>query len=157
MLRAMIEHHYLLQYHLYTVAAHRYLQSRLPDWSYERDFGGVFYVFLRGAGGETPDPIGVDPLETGGLAEGDFGGGEPIVEPAPLPQPEPPFTGQLSLFGPPAEVSAAPAPPAPKAPAAHQKVTAALEGETWGIFADLPPKALIHALAKRLSGREDRA
>ena len=165
MLRAMIEHHYLLQYHLYTVAAHRYLQSRLPDWSYERDFGGVFYIFLRGAGGEAPDPIGVEPFETGGagpleiggLVEGDSGGGEPIVEPAPLPQPEPPFTGQLSLFGPPAEVSAAPAPPAPKAPAAHQKVTAALEGETWGIFADLPPKALIHALAKRLSGREDRA
>jgi exodeoxyribonuclease V beta subunit len=46
--RAMVTHHYALQYHLYTLALHRYLASRLPDYTYERDFGGVYYLFIRG-------------------------------------------------------------------------------------------------------------
>ncbi|HFQ79977.1 MAG TPA: exodeoxyribonuclease V subunit beta [Desulfobacterales bacterium] len=48
MVRAMLEHRYDLQYTLYTVAMHRLLKSRLPDYSYERDVGGVLYLFLRG-------------------------------------------------------------------------------------------------------------
>ncbi len=48
LLGAMSEHHYFLQYHLYVVALHRHLASRLPDYDYERDFGGVRYLFLRG-------------------------------------------------------------------------------------------------------------
>lgn len=40
--------HYVLQYHLYTLALDRYLALRLPDYTYERDFGGVYYLFLRG-------------------------------------------------------------------------------------------------------------
>jgi exodeoxyribonuclease V beta subunit len=40
--------HYDLQYRLYTVALDKYLRSRLPGYDYERHFGGVFYVFLRG-------------------------------------------------------------------------------------------------------------
>ncbi|MCB1825023.1 MAG: PD-(D/E)XK nuclease family protein, partial [Candidatus Competibacteraceae bacterium] len=39
---------YLLQYLIYTVALHRYLRLRLPDYDYQRHFGGVFYLFLRG-------------------------------------------------------------------------------------------------------------
>lgn len=40
---------YVLQYHLYAVALHRFLTSRLRDaYDYERDFGGVGYAFLRG-------------------------------------------------------------------------------------------------------------
>jgi exodeoxyribonuclease V beta subunit len=39
---------YCTQYLLYTVALHRYLQLRLPDYDYERHFGSVFYLFLRG-------------------------------------------------------------------------------------------------------------
>ena len=39
---------YVLQYHLYAVALHRYLSWRIPGYSYEKDFGGAFYVFLRG-------------------------------------------------------------------------------------------------------------
>lgn len=39
---------YHLQYHLYTLAAVRYLKTRLNDFDYERDFGGVIYLFLRG-------------------------------------------------------------------------------------------------------------
>lgn len=44
---------YDLQYLLYTLAVHRYLASRLgEDYDYERDFGGVAYLFLRGMNGE---------------------------------------------------------------------------------------------------------
>ena len=39
---------YVLQYLIYTVALHRYLRLRVLDYDYERHFGGVFYLFLRG-------------------------------------------------------------------------------------------------------------
>jgi len=45
---AMEEHQYFLQYHIYCVALHRYLEQRLKDYDYEKHFGGVFYLFLRG-------------------------------------------------------------------------------------------------------------
>lgn len=45
---AMAEHHYYIQYHFYLFALHRYLRWRQPDYDYERHFGGVFYLFLRG-------------------------------------------------------------------------------------------------------------
>jgi exodeoxyribonuclease V beta subunit len=50
---AMLGHRYDLQYLIYTVALHRFLGSRLRDYSYEQHFGGVLYIFLRGmtAGG----------------------------------------------------------------------------------------------------------
>ena len=44
----MAEHHYFLQYHLYLVALHRYLKLRLNNYDYDRDMGGVFYLFVRG-------------------------------------------------------------------------------------------------------------
>ncbi len=44
----MRRHHYGVQYHLYTVALHRYLARRVPGYDYTQHFGGVFYVFLRG-------------------------------------------------------------------------------------------------------------
>jgi exodeoxyribonuclease V beta subunit len=44
----MREHHYDLQYHIYSLALHQYLRWRVPGYEYERDFGGVCYVFLRG-------------------------------------------------------------------------------------------------------------
>ena len=49
LLRAMREHDYILQYHLYVLAWHRHLRARLPDYDYEQHFGGVSYAFLRGA------------------------------------------------------------------------------------------------------------
>jgi exodeoxyribonuclease V beta subunit len=55
----MAEHHYYLQYHLYTLAVHRYFASRRRDYSYERDFGGVFYLFLRGMAPERGPQTGV--------------------------------------------------------------------------------------------------
>jgi len=55
MAQAMIGHRYDLQYQLYTLALHRYLQHRLPDYHYQQHFGGVFYLFLRGMDGSSPD------------------------------------------------------------------------------------------------------
>ena len=46
--REMLTHHYVLQYHIYTVALHRFLGSRMRGYSYERNFGGVYYLFVRG-------------------------------------------------------------------------------------------------------------
>jgi len=46
--QAMTKDFYILQYHLYTLALHQYLRVRIPNYSYETHFGGVFYVFLRG-------------------------------------------------------------------------------------------------------------
>ncbi len=51
--KAMGQYRYDLQYLLYTLALHRYLNSRLgKDYSYEKHFGGVAYLFLRGMNGE---------------------------------------------------------------------------------------------------------
>jgi exodeoxyribonuclease V beta subunit len=48
-LRAVMLHSfYFLQYHLYAVAADLFLTARAPGFDYARDFGGVFYMFLRG-------------------------------------------------------------------------------------------------------------
>jgi len=55
MAQAMIDHRYDLQYQLYTLALHRFLQHRLPDYDYEQHMGGVFYLFLRGMDGSSPD------------------------------------------------------------------------------------------------------
>lgn len=44
----MGEQGYYLQYLIYSVALHRYLRQRLPDYDYEQHFGGVYYLFLRG-------------------------------------------------------------------------------------------------------------
>jgi exodeoxyribonuclease V beta subunit len=40
---------YDLQYMIYTVAVVRWLKSRIAGFDYEKHFGGVIYVFLRGA------------------------------------------------------------------------------------------------------------
>lgn len=57
MAEEMAAHGYHLQYLLYTLALKRYLALRLPDFDYERDFGGVFYLFVRGVrpGWQRPD------------------------------------------------------------------------------------------------------
>ena len=55
----MQKHHYPLQYLLYTVALHRYLGLRLRDYDYERHFGGVYYLFIRGMSVRHPPGTGV--------------------------------------------------------------------------------------------------
>lgn len=49
----MQKHHYFLQYHLYCAALHRFLTATLTNYDYERHFGGVFYLFLRGMMGNS--------------------------------------------------------------------------------------------------------
>ncbi len=46
--KAMSSNNYDVQYHLYTLALHRYLEKRLPNYEYEQHFGGVIYLYLRG-------------------------------------------------------------------------------------------------------------
>ncbi len=48
LIQAMREHNYGLQYWIYTVVLHHYLQQRLPDYDYTTHFGGVKYLFMRG-------------------------------------------------------------------------------------------------------------
>jgi len=61
-----------LQYQLYTLALHRYLQHRLAGYDYQQHFGGVFYLFLRGVDGSPadngifatrPDPAFIDEMD----------------------------------------------------------------------------------------------
>ncbi len=48
MASAMESNHYVLQYHIYTRALHRYLSWRMKQYDPEADFGGVLYLFIRG-------------------------------------------------------------------------------------------------------------
>ncbi|HKK32798.1 MAG TPA: 3'-5' exonuclease, partial [Desulfomicrobiaceae bacterium] len=57
--RAMTEHWYLLQYHLYCLGLDRYLAERIPEYEYEEHFGGVLYPFLRGLDPEGEAASGV--------------------------------------------------------------------------------------------------
>lgn len=44
----MFDNNYHLQYLIYTIAAKKYLKQRLPYFDYEKHFGGVIYLFVRG-------------------------------------------------------------------------------------------------------------
>ncbi len=55
MQREITERGYDLQYHLYAVALDKYLRARLADYDYEKHFGGVRYIFLRGVTPEKPE------------------------------------------------------------------------------------------------------
>lgn len=46
---------YILQYHLYTVALDRLLAMKISDYCYEKHFGGVIYIYLRGISRGVPD------------------------------------------------------------------------------------------------------
>jgi exodeoxyribonuclease V beta subunit len=43
----MDSHQYHLQALIYSLALHRFLQSRIAEYRYETHFGGVYYLFLR--------------------------------------------------------------------------------------------------------------
>ncbi len=57
--RSMLEHDYVLQYHLYLVALHRHLRQRLPGYDYDRHVGGAWYLFVRGMSPRHPPARGV--------------------------------------------------------------------------------------------------
>ena len=46
--RYMERRTYALQYYIYTLALHKFLQSRIAGYRYESHMGGVFYLFVRG-------------------------------------------------------------------------------------------------------------
>lgn len=57
--QVMKRERYVWQYYLYTVALHRYLSHRLPNYDYEQHFGGVYYLFLRGIQADSEKNYGV--------------------------------------------------------------------------------------------------
>lgn len=44
----VIENRYDMQYVIYTLAAWRFLKSRVSNFDFEKQFGGVMYLFIRG-------------------------------------------------------------------------------------------------------------
>ena len=48
MATTMEANNYYLQYYLYCLALYRYLRLRIDTFDYEPQFGGVYYLFLRG-------------------------------------------------------------------------------------------------------------
>lgn len=57
--QAIIDRRYDLQYLIYSVALHRYLATRVPDYKYETHFGGVYYLFIRAMRPEFGSTYGV--------------------------------------------------------------------------------------------------
>ncbi len=59
-LRENNQHHfYDLQYLIYSLALHRYLRFRIPDYNPDRHFGGVYYLYLRAMSAQNPQAYGV--------------------------------------------------------------------------------------------------
>jgi len=46
--QTILQRRYDVQYIIYSLALHRYLSLRLPDYDYQQHFGGIYYLFLRG-------------------------------------------------------------------------------------------------------------
>jgi len=42
------QHHYDLQYLIYSLALHRYLATTIVDYNVEQHLGGIYYLYLRG-------------------------------------------------------------------------------------------------------------
>ncbi|MDX1618913.1 MAG: hypothetical protein R3224_09015, partial [Balneolaceae bacterium] len=70
--REMAEAGYDVQYHIYTVALHRFLEERADGYSYDKHFGGIFYLYVRGMGQgaadngiffNRPERSGIDQLD----------------------------------------------------------------------------------------------
>lgn len=57
---AIANRRYDLQYLIYTLALHRHLRQRIPDYDYQRHFGGVYYLFLRAMQPQTGKKYGID-------------------------------------------------------------------------------------------------
>ncbi|MBI3203981.1 MAG: exodeoxyribonuclease V subunit beta [Myxococcales bacterium] len=59
MRRELDESHYFLQYHLYALALDRYLAHWQRGYQYEKHFGGVCYLFIKGMHPSAPAGNGV--------------------------------------------------------------------------------------------------
>lgn len=47
----IMKYHYDLQYQIYTIALHRFLKKTCVTYNYEKHFGGIYYLFIRGMDG----------------------------------------------------------------------------------------------------------
>ena len=57
---AIASHLYFLQYSIYTIALHRYLHTILKGaYRYDKHFGGVFYIFVRGVDANRGNEYGI--------------------------------------------------------------------------------------------------
>lgn len=56
----MLNNHYILQYYIYTLAIDRHLQNTVDNYNYEKDFGGVYYLFVRGIDANSKNGIFYD-------------------------------------------------------------------------------------------------
>ena len=56
---SMLSSHYVLQYHLYVLAVHRWLRTRVPGYRYGTHFGGALYLYVRAMGQGLPAGSGV--------------------------------------------------------------------------------------------------
>lgn len=56
---AIFDRRYDLQYLIYSIALHRYLAKRVPEYQYESHFGGVYYLFIRAMRPESGSDYGV--------------------------------------------------------------------------------------------------
>lgn len=59
--------HYDVQYAIYAVALHRYLQGRVPNYHPDAHFGGVYYFYLRGMHPDSNTGIYYDAFPTDDL------------------------------------------------------------------------------------------
>ncbi|MFT8229915.1 MAG: exodeoxyribonuclease V subunit beta [Enterobacterales bacterium] len=48
MKKSIIENTYELQYNIYTLALHRFLCNKFNNYHYQKHFGGIYYLFVRG-------------------------------------------------------------------------------------------------------------
>ncbi|MBR6373462.1 MAG: UvrD-helicase domain-containing protein, partial [Victivallales bacterium] len=56
--KEMAKHGYFLQYLLYSAVLHRYMKETMGDaYSWQHNFGGIRYFFLRGVAAESPAPV----------------------------------------------------------------------------------------------------
>ncbi len=46
--QAMEKYHYFIQASMYLLALHLYLKNKLQHYDYQKDIGGIYYIFLRG-------------------------------------------------------------------------------------------------------------
>ncbi len=79
--REMQQRRYDVQALLYAVAWHRHMQNRHPMYDYERQFGGIYYLFLRGMRPQFGPRYGIhywrpDPGLIEGMERDVFGGGK---------------------------------------------------------------------------------
>jgi exodeoxyribonuclease V beta subunit len=66
---AMRPHGYHLQYYIYSVALKRWLEQTQKNFDFKKQFGGVYYIFIRGVECDPNNFAGIYFSEGKGLAD----------------------------------------------------------------------------------------